>query len=227
MISRQPNSKPPSGRMPAIPESKNTLQQLQSRLKEPLPGLPAMLPMAPPFREALIKQTLVTARPKTAAVLIPIHIKNESIHIILTKRSAHPGVHSSQISFPGGRMEPGDEDLCSTALRETREELQLTDTRIEVFGTLTPLYIPPSNYWVHPFVGILHQPPTVWSPQKAEVALVLEPSLRELFDPTIRVTQTTQTTEGPRAVPGFQVSEHFIWGATAMILEEFLSLLRP
>jgi len=186
-----------------------------------------MIRMAPPFREDLIKRTLITAKPHMAAVLIPLILKEEQIHIIFTKRSAYIGVHSAQISFPGGRMEQDDEHLQATALRETQEELQLENPRIELLGALTPLYIPPSNYWVHPFAGILHNPPIQWNRQSEEVDRVLEPSLKKILDPRIRVKKTTQTSEGRQEVPGFQLGEHFIWGATAMILEEFLCLADP
>lgn len=183
--------------------------------------------MAPPFREELMARTLAGAQPRSAAVLIPITHRAGQIHIVLTKRCAYPGVHSAQISFPGGRMEKEDEHLQATALRETQEELQLQNTRIELLGALTPLYIPPSNYLVHPFAGILHNPPIHWTPQTEEVDLVLEPSLRQLLDPAIRVKKQTQTTEGLQIVPGFQLGDHFLWGATAMMLEEFLRVADP
>jgi len=203
------------------------IEQLKRNMQIALPGLKAMLKMAPPFREELIARTLTRAQPRMAAVLVPITIKNQQIHIILTKRSTYPGVHSAQVSFPGGSKEQEDEHLQATALRETQEELRLKDSQIELLGALTPIYIPPSNYWVHPFAGILHNPPIEWKPQAEEVAQVLEPSLRQLLEPGIRVKKQTQTSEGSQEVPGFQLGQHFIWGATAMMLEEFLCLIAP
>jgi 8-oxo-dGTP pyrophosphatase MutT (NUDIX family) len=196
-------------------------------MQSTLPGLPAMLRMAPPFRQKLIARNLPVAQPRMAAVLIPITRRNQQLHVILTKRCTYPGVHSAQVSFPGGRKEQKDKHLQATALRETQEELRLKDSQIELLGALTPLYIQPSNYWVHPYAGILHNPPIEWNPQTDEVDQVLEPSLNELLDPAIRIKKQTQTSEGTQEVPGFQLDEHFIWGATAMMLEEFLCLLDP
>jgi 8-oxo-dGTP pyrophosphatase MutT (NUDIX family) len=203
------------------------IERLKRQIQAALPGLPAMLRMAPPFREELIARSLVDARPRLAAVLIPITLRAEHIHIVLTKRCAYPGVHSAQISFPGGKMEQGDEHLEATALRETKEELQLQDAQIDLLGALTPLYIPPSNFWVHPYAAVVHHPPNIWAPQPEEVDQVLEPSLQNLFNPAIRVSKRTQTSEGIQEVPGFQLDDHFVWGATAMILEEFLCMVNP
>jgi len=201
------------------------IERIKCGIQGPLPGLPAMLHMAPPFREELIARSLVDARPRMAAVLIPITHRAGQLHVILTKRCAYRGVHSAQISFPGGKMERGDEHLQATALRETQEELQLPGAQVELLGALTPLYIPPSNYWVHPFAAVLHNPPNIWTPQPEEVDQVLEPSLQQLLKPEIRVKREAQTSEGKQEVPGFQLSDHFIWGATAMMLEEFLCLI--
>lgn len=172
-------------RPPLLGPTANQIERVRRGLQGTLPGLPAMIRMAPPFREDLIKRTLITAKPHMAAVLIPLILKEEQIHIIFTKRSAYIGVHSAQISFPGGRMEQDDEHLQATALRETQEELQLENPRIELLGALTPLYIPPSNYWVHPFAGILHNPPIQWNRQSEEVDRVLEPSLKRFLTPEL------------------------------------------
>ena len=201
------------------------IERIKDQVNGTLPGLPAMLGMAPPFREELIARSLVDARPRMAAVLIPITLRADQIHIVLTKRCAYPGVHSAQISFPGGKMERGDEHLQATALRETQEELQIAVTQLELLGALTPLYIPPSNFWVHPFAAVIHNPPNIWTPKPDEVDQVLEPSLQQLLKPEIRIQRETQTSEGKQEVPGFQLDDHFIWGATAMMLEEFLCVI--
>jgi 8-oxo-dGTP pyrophosphatase MutT (NUDIX family) len=158
-------------------------------------------------------------------VLLLLFEKESVPHLLLTKRVAYPGVHSSQISFPGGKVEPGDASKMATALRETQEEVGAPAQQIEVMGPLTPLYIPPSNFLVDPFVGHLSET-VVWQAQPSEVAEVLEIPLSHFFEPKARAQREISVGTGLRTVPGFVWESHFIWGATAMMLEEFLAVAR-
>jgi 8-oxo-dGTP pyrophosphatase MutT (NUDIX family) len=131
--------------------------------------------------------------------------------------------HQAQISFPGGRQEPG-EDLVQTALRETKEELGIQPDSPRLLGTLTPLYIPPSNTCIHPVVATLPQRPEFFRSPK-EVEEVIEMPLAHLRDP-INVHEEIWTLRGiPLRIPFYLFKRNKIWGATAMVLAELLELL--
>ena len=99
--------------------------------------------------------------------------ERDSWHTLLIKKPRYPGVHSNQIAFPGGKRERQDPDLLSTAVRETHEEVGLFPDRIRHIGPLSPLYVPPSNFLIHPFTGLVEGTRN-WRPEEAEVALVIE-----------------------------------------------------
>ena len=143
-------------------------------------------------------------------------------HIILTVR-ADALRHGGQVSLPGGVVDPG-ETFEQTALREAHEEIALSLSEVRVLGALTPLDIPVSGFRLHPIVAVNPTRPAL-TPSDGEVARILEVSLDELLDP-----QHFSTTERVRdgvtfTVPGFHVHGVEIWGATAMVLAEFLALL--
>lgn len=130
--------------------------------------------------------------------------------------------HKGQISFPGGKWEPGDPDMAASALRETEEEIGVHRKEIELLRPLTPLYIPVSNFLVHPFVGkIEHRPQFV--PQLEEVAGIIEMPLAHFFrsDAILRTEISIAPNLVLKEVPYFDVQGHVLWGATAMILNEF------
>lgn len=168
----------------------------------------------------------VPANSKKAAVLITIDLV-ETPSIVLIKRRPHPkDHHSGQISLPGGKTETADASLLDTALRETHEEIGVPSTNLDVFGALSPLYIPVSNFEVHPFVALLTEP-VVYSPQASEVDDILFLGFRELFtDPIPRINIETPFGFQLKDVPYFPVNQQVVWGATAMILSEFAHILR-
>lgn len=198
-------------------------EALQQALLSKLPGLEYQLNMAPPYREVPDEAFIKAQQPREAAVLLLLFEREDKLHLLFTKRVAYPGVHSSQISFPGGKVELGDASKQHTALRETEEEVGVAAHKIELLGPLTPLYIPPSNFLVDPFVGHLLAPVT-WQPQPSEVAEILEIPLPYLLKANARTEREIVVGGGNRRVPGFIWEDHFIWGATAMILEEFLAV---
>jgi 8-oxo-dGTP pyrophosphatase MutT (NUDIX family) len=146
------------------------------------------------------------------------------LHIALTRRPEYPGVHSGQISLPGGRRELG-ESLQRTALRETTEEIGVASEALTIIGNLSFLYTPPSNFCIYPFVAISTRRPR-FKLDSREVAELIEAPLGLLASPTIRKQEVWHSEKyGERKIPFFEVFGHKVWGATAMILSEFLTLL--
>ncbi len=147
-------------------------------------------------------------------------------HLALILRNSYNGVHSSQIAFPGGKVEVEDFDLKQTALRETHEEIGVHPNSINVIRAFTEVYIPPSNYMVYPFLGYSNEN-LEFVLQEDEVAGMLEFPIADFLNDSILKTSTIKTSYADSIdVPGFQVKEHFIWGATAMILSELKETLK-
>lgn len=161
-------------------------------------------------------------KPTDAAVMALLYPAEERLHLVFIKRNAYDGPHSAQISFPGGAREEGDPTLQDTAIRETREELGINH-KMEVLGSLTPLYIPVSNFMVYPYVACLHEAP-VFDPDPSEVQYVVEASLEALMDPMNRDSETLFHHETHIEAPFYRIGEEKIWGATAMILSELLQV---
>ncbi len=167
------------------------------------------------------------AGPRLGAVLMLLYCADDDLHVVLTQRPEYDGVHAGQVSCPGGRHGP-PESLGQTALRETYEEIGIPPADVELLGQLTSLYVMPSDFEVHPFVGRytgVGRPSFI--PDTREVAAILEVPLRLLLDPATRAEEEMELRGGLRLpVPFFRVGEHRVWGATAMILSEFVERLR-
>ena len=198
-------------------------QVLEKRLGGDKPGLNAQLKMTPRPRPGHLRYDEVDVSCTRAGVLVLLYPWNDNLHLVLTRRTEQMRHHQAQISFPGGRQESG-EDLIQTAFRETKEELGIQADSPRLLGTLTPLYIPPSNTCIHPVVAtLLQRPEFVHSPK--EVDEVIEVPLAHLRDP-INVHEEIWTIKGiPVAVPFYLFKGNKIWGATAMVLAELLELL--
>jgi 8-oxo-dGTP pyrophosphatase MutT (NUDIX family) len=142
---------------------------------------------------------------------------------VLTVRSDALGRHGGQVSLPGGVIDPG-ETFEQAALREAHEEVGLAQDHVRVLGSLTPLDIPVSGFRLHPIVGASETRPRL-TPADGEVARILEIDLDELLAPDC-VGYRRRTGDGvDLTIPGFHVQGVEIWGATAMVLAECLSLL--
>ncbi|MCB8934426.1 MAG: CoA pyrophosphatase [Anaerolineae bacterium] len=165
--------------------------------------------------------------PRLGGILILLYCVDDEFHIVLTQRPDYDGVHAGQVSCPGGRHEP-PETLGETALRETWEEIGIPPADVELLGQLTPLYVMPSDFEVHPFVGRYTgagRPRFV--PDPREVAAILEVPLRLLLDPATRAKEEMELRGGLRLhVPFFRVGERRVWGATAMMLSELVERIR-
>lgn len=148
------------------------------------------------------------------------------VKFVLILRKTYRGIHSNQVGFPGGRVEESDRDLLETALRETYEEVGIPPQDIEVIRSLTKLYIPPSNFWVFPFMGIMDSTP-VLIPQEDEVEAILEVELQEFLSDSCLTSRRLSTSYAKDVeVPAFLLSGHVVWGATAMMLSELKDLLK-
>jgi 8-oxo-dGTP pyrophosphatase MutT (NUDIX family) len=201
----------------------NVLRSLEDRLKKPKPGLLAQLEMAPDPRPGQKVYHEVQDTCLFAGVLVLLYPVEEKLRVLLTRRTENVLHHRAQISFPGGQQEP-DEDLRVTALRETQEELGIDATPFRELGTLTPLYIPPSNYCIYPLVAAAESRP-VFNPSPKEVAEVLEIPLAHLLAPENRTEQVWRLRDEDVKVPFYAFKHHKIWGATAMVLAEFLAIV--
>lgn len=163
-------------------------------------------------------------RPRQGAVLLLLYPRQETTYLVLTRRRDDLNAHAGQISFPGGRRERL-ETLQEAALRETQEEVGIHPAGVNILGQLTPLYIWPSDFEVHPFVGWYEQTP-LFVPQPAEVAEILEVPLQILLAGETRRQETWERSGVSLDVPFYHIGTHKVWGATAMMLSEFVERLR-
>lgn len=192
-----------------------------------LPGLEAQLKMVPSERIIPKRSEIDLKNAKMASVLVLFYPSNPSgeTRFLLMVRSAYPGTHSSQISFPGGKSEKQDKDAKETALRETEEEIGIQRSQIKVHLSLTETYIPPSNFLVKPFIGSIEKPP-VFIPNH-EVAELMEVTLSDLLNDKKVENRVLDTSYKKQLqVPCFIFNDKIVWGATAMILSEIKELIK-
>ena len=201
----------------------DVVARLEDAFTRELPGAAAQAHLAPSprrkwpdgFREELIRHA--------AGLLLVFPTTDNAAHILLTVRADTLGRHGGQVSLPGGVVDAG-ETFEQTALREAREEVGLSTSLVRVLGALTPLDIPVSGFRLHPIVGVSERRPQL-TPAAREVARILEPAIDSLMAPDC-VVHTRRARDGvAMTVPGFHLEGVEIWGATAMVLAEFLSLL--
>jgi len=204
------------------------ITKLKERLLNPLPGIEAQLKMMSSNlrRNDPDMYVKVAKNAKKACVLLLLFQKKDIWYTALMERPETPYAHSKQISFPGGGLEDSDADLEAGALRETEEEFGIPKEDITLIGRLSQLYIPVSGYLVHPFVGYLKEAP-IYRPDPREVAEVIEVKIEDLIDPTLRKLTEIKTSKGLtlKNIPYFDLKKKVVWGATAMMLNEFSELL--
>lgn len=208
-------------------------QLVKKSLAQPLPGAKAQQLMAPAHRLSSEHYLKSIKDYRKGSVLILLYEKNNTAHFVLTLRQSYAGIHSGQISFPGGKIEEQDANHIDAALRETEEEIGILKNEIEILGELTHLYIPPSNFLVLPVVGFIKNIPNFKKDEK-EVAEVIDVATTVLHSDEIRQTKIMDLSRGLNApdltsvkVPYFNINGHHVWGATAMILSEFAEITRP
>lgn len=198
------------------------VEELSIALKKPLPGINSQLKMAPSTRSDLLNPG---RKVRTACVLILLIEEDTKIKTIFIKRSESSDVHSGQISLPGGKHEKSDPNYIYTALRETHEEIGVAPNDISVIGALTPLYIPISNFNVLPFIGIANNKIKL-TINHHEVQYVIKVPLSKFFESQCRMERKKNLHEKEMHIPFFSINGEELWGATAMIFNEFLEITR-
>lgn len=200
------------------------IDQLKKSFSEPLPGITAQFKMAPGNPSKYIEP--IPSNAKIAAVMLLLYPANDQWHIILIKRSTQLNdKHSGQISLPGGKLEPSDGSLLECAKREVFEEIGLDQSLISPIGQLTQVHVYVSNFVVHPFVAVLNKAP-ILSRQQSEVAEILHVPLAHLQDlSTSKITNIHIHDRVINNVPYYDIHGQILWGATAMIVSEFLEML--
>ena len=204
----------------------STLYQIETRVRDALdapgPRPDTHSPLAPQPRTGW-RAGVIPAGSRVAAGLVLLYPIGHRIHLVLTRRTDTLGQHAGQISLPGGAVD-GAETVETAALREAREEIGLETAHIRLVGRLSPLYIPVSNFALHPVVAVSDTRPTL-VPAVSEVAHILQIPLDELQDPArLRLGQRWRG-DVAITVPYFELHGERVWGATAMVLGELIHLL--
>jgi len=198
------------------------IEKLSTNLKKTLPGEEAHIPM-----EAFSAKYLnlkPNEHTRKSAVLILLYPSGNEIYFPLIVRPVYNGFHSGEVGFPGGRYELTDEDLIQTALREANEEIGLKIDDVRVLGTLTEIFIGPSNFFVLPVVGYLPYRPE-FLPDDREVENILEVNLDYFLKPNSISSSAIQIPNEVVLTPHYTLLKHKIWGATAKMIKELLAVL--
>lgn len=200
------------------------VEQLGVELQGKLPGSEAHQVMAPKNRPAF--RFKYDTPPRPGAVMILLYEEEGTTYFPLIRRSEYRGVHSGQIALPGGKAEESDRDLIATAIREAQEEIGIDPNKIEIIGSLTSFFVAASNFQILPVVAYAKEYPQ-FLPDEREVAGVLRANLEEIIDPqTIKEKEITPAEGITFEAPYYDLQGHVVWGATAMMLSEFVTLTK-
>jgi len=207
---------------------KQILHALEAELMKPLPVKDKQFQMSSirRIREITDESQIKNGVKSSVLILLYPCLQGNEISIVLIQRPSYEGVHGGQISLPGGRSEEKDRDLKETAIRETQEEIGIDPAKIITIGVLTELYIPPSNFLVLPYVGYTLEKP-IFNPDPQEVAGMIEIGLTDLKNDKNVKSKDIYVRPGFSVFgPCFEIDGHTIWGATAMILNEFKEIVK-
>jgi len=204
----------------------STLYQIEARVRaalgDPTPRSAVHAALAPRPRRGWRAGVIPTSS-RRAAALVLLYPVERQVHLVLTRRAGTLVQHAGQVSLPGGAVDE-HETIIAAALREAHEEVGIVSDVVRVLGILTALYIPVSNFALHPVIGVSDERPRL-VPAAAEVAHILEVPLEELQDQTRQrrgwAWRGTELVE----VPYFELQSERVWGATAMVLGEVLHLM--
>ena len=193
-----------------------------------LPAEVSHFKMVPPFRQELLKkQEKAIKQAKHAGVLALFYPdEKEQTKFVLILRNTYKGVHSAQVAFPGGKLEDQDTSLQDTALRETFEEVGVPIETVQIVKKISQVYIPPSNFYVQPFIGITQNTPK-FIKQDDEVEALIEVDLDHFLDKKSLINKKVKTSYSIEVeVPAFKLNDYVVWGATAMMLSEIKDLIK-
>jgi 8-oxo-dGTP pyrophosphatase MutT (NUDIX family) len=208
--------------LPSLHELSNLIRE---RLLQPLPGGDA--------HELFRAQTVGDVKllfdhklpPKPGGVIILLYEEDGNICFPLTKRAEYTGAHSGQVSLPGGKSEPG-EDVIATALRECEEEIGIDRNSINVLGKLSDFFVMPSNFMVTPVVAAI-EGKAIFKPDSHEVVRILNANLNDIIqDEAMKQKEILAAGRFRMNAPHFEVEGEVVWGATAMMVNEFRMILR-
>lgn len=201
------------------------VNKLEPRLKLPLPGALAHEPIRAVPAGGIAPNFEHKVPPKPGSVLILLYPENGRIKFPLTKRQTYAGAHSDQVSLPGGKTEPGEVYL-ETAIREAEEEIGIDRTQVSVIGALSNFFVIPSNFMIVPVVAFCLVKP-VFKPDPFEVARIITGDLQDLIsDEAVREKEILAAGKYRMNAHYFDIENEVVWGATAMILNEFRLVLR-
>jgi len=200
--------------------------KLRARLSEPLPGSIAYEPFRAVTSSGSLPKFEHKLPPKPGSVLILLYPGvNDEATFPLIKRQDYAGLHSGQVSFPGGKAEPG-ETYVETALRETKEEIGIDPTAVEVIGRLSDFFVMPSNFMVVPVLAYASRRPEFFGDAR-EVRRILECNLFSIMpDAAVRQKEILAAGQFRLIAPHFEVDGEIVWGATAMMLGELRACLK-
>lgn len=201
---------------------KNFIKYLENRLKHELPGINSHIKMAPKIMERSFRELEPSPNARHSAVMV-ILTNSDNPEILFTLRSNKLRKHKGQISFPGGMIEKG-ESAQDAALRETFEEIGIESYKIKIIGRLSPLFVPPSNYLIHPFIGVIDSKPEL---------ILSEEEVEECFNIPLSYFADSNSVNTKRDIlEGYDVDLPYwdvgkrtnLWGATSMILHELIDI---
>lgn len=200
-----------------------------SKIKNiPLPAEVSHFKMVPPFRQELLKKQKEAIKKAKHAGVLSLFYPDEDMEtkFVLILRKTYKGVHSAQVAFPGGKLEAQDASLRDTALRETFEEVGVPIDTVQIVRSISQVYIPPSNFYVHPFIGFTQTTPQ-FIKQDDEVEALIEIYLEHFLDEQSLISKKVKTSYSIEVeVPAFKLNDYVVWGATAMMLSEIKDLLK-
>jgi len=194
--------------------------------KARLEGADAHGIFSPPYRVVFTHDQIIEKNPKFASVNIVLYIRDNEWYFPLIQRTENErDRHSGQISLPGGKREETDKDFAETAIRETSEEIGLERHYVRIIREMSPIYIPPSNFYVYPYISYTSKNP-IFILQESEAVEVIEFPITSFLNLSDMPEIMALPGAGGKEVPVINFNGYIIWGATAMILSEFSQLIK-